>query len=96
MAKIEKELEEICTTDKIKAFKALKEAGYRVEMAGSGIPTIICTDADEIEKSLKSVRKLLKELSYVGSFGIRAVRKSDMIGSDNKEVKTENLEAMTA
>lgn len=96
MAKVEKELEEITTTDKIKAMKALKDAGYRVEMAGSGVPTIIVPNADEIEKSIKTIRGLLKGISYVGSFGIRAVRKTDMIATDSEEVKTEELTAISA
>lgn len=99
MAKIDKELEEITTTDKLKAFKVLKDAGYRVEMAGSGVPTIICTSADEMEKAIKDVKKILKDMSYVGSFGVRAIRKSDMISNEpeeSKEVKTEEVQAMTA
>ncbi len=96
MAKNEKELEEISTTDKLKAFKALKEAGYRVEMNGSGVPTVVCTCTEDIDKSIKSVKKLFKELRYIGSFGVRGPRKSDMISTESEEDKQENIEPMTA
>ncbi len=96
MAKIEKELEEISTTDKLKAFKALKEAGYRVEMNGSGVPTVVCAGTEDMDKSIKSVKKLFKELRYIGSFGVRGPRKTDMISTDSEEDKQENIEPMTA
>lgn len=103
MAKNEKELEEISTTDKLKAFKTLKESGLRVEFNGSGVPTVICAGADEIDKTLKNVRKLLKEIRYTGSFGVRAPRKTDMIGTEEtSEVaeelteKNEEIETLTA
>ena len=88
MAKNEKDLEEISTTDKLKAFKTLKDSGLRVEFNGSGVPTVICVSADDIDKTLKNVKKLLKEIRYTGSFGVRAPRKTDMIASD------ENIEAI--
>ena len=103
MAKNEKELEEISTTDKLKAFKTLKDSGLRVEFNGSGVPTVICAGADEIDKTLKNVRKLLKEIRYTGSFGVRAPRKTDMIGTEEtSEVpeelteKNEEIETLTA
>lgn len=103
MAKNEKELEEISTTDKLKAFKTLKDSGLRVEFNGSGVPTVICAGADEIDKTLKNVRKLLKEIRYTGSFGVRAPRKTDIIGTEEtSEVaeelteKNEEIETLTA
>ncbi len=96
MAKNEKELEEISTTDKLKAFKALKDAGYRVEMNGSGVPTVICTNTEDMDKSIKNVKKIFKELRYIGSFGVRGPRKSDMIGTDSDESRQENIEPLTA
>lgn len=107
MAKNEKELEEISTTDKLKAFKTLKDSGLRVEFNGSGVPTVICASADEIDKTLKNVKKLLKEIRYTGSFGVRAPRKTDMIGTEEsleaaEEVaeelteKNEEIETLTA
>ncbi|WP_022773488.1 hypothetical protein [Butyrivibrio sp. AE2015] len=103
MAKNEKELEEISTTDKLKAFKTLKDSGLRVEFNGSGVPTVICAGADEIDKTLKNVKKLLKEIRYTGSFGVRAPRKTDMIGTEEtSEVseelteKNEEIETLTA
>ena len=83
MAKITKELDEISTTDKLKAFKALKDAGFRVELNGSGVPTVICLNLDEMDKQLGKMKKVLKELRYNGSFGIRGPRKTDNILSDD-------------
>ena len=54
MAKSIKEVDEISTTDKLKAFKTLKDAGFRVEMNGSGVPTVICVSVDEMDKQLKN------------------------------------------
>ncbi|SFQ19890.1 hypothetical protein SAMN04487928_12318 [Butyrivibrio proteoclasticus] len=103
MAKNEKELDEISTTDKLKAFKILKDSGLRVEFNGSGVPTVICAGADEIDKTLKNVKKLLKEIRYTGSFGVRAPRKTDMIGTDDTTElaedmteKREEIESLTA
>ncbi len=96
MGKNEKDLEQISTTDKLKAFKTLKEAGFRVEMNGSGVPTVICAKAEDIEKEIKSVKKALKELRYSGSFGVRAPRKSDMTVSEEAEEKLEATEAISA
>ena len=79
MAKNDNELDQISTTDKLKAFKALKDAGLRVEMSGSGVPTVICESAEQIAKDTKNVRKILKEIRYNGSFGVRAPRKTDSI-----------------
>ncbi len=77
MKKEEKELDQISTTDKLKAMKVLKEAGLKVEMSGSGVPTVVCVSAADISKEVKNVRKILKELRYNGSFGVRGPRKSD-------------------
>ncbi len=82
MAKNEKELEQISTTDKLKALKALKDAGFRVELSGSGVPTVVCASPSDMAKELKNIRKVLKELRYNGSFGIRGPRKSDQILTD--------------
>ena len=57
MGKNEKELEQISTTDKLKAFKTLKEAGYKVELNGSGVPTVICQKPEDIDKELKKQTK---------------------------------------
>ena len=83
MAKNVKELDEISTTDKLKAFKALKDAGFRVELSGSGVPTVVCVNLDEMDKQLAKMKKVLKELRYNGSFGIRGPRKSDNILADD-------------
>jgi 50S ribosomal subunit-associated GTPase HflX len=96
MGKNEKELEQISTTDKLKAFKTLKEAGYKVELNGSGVPTVICQKPEDIDKELKNVRKVLKELRYSGSFGVRAVRKTDMIATEETEERTEATEQISA
>ncbi len=90
MNKNEKELEEISTTDKVKAFKALKDAGLRVEYNGSGVPTVICATADDIVKDLKNVRKLLKDIRYIGSFGVRVQRKDEMIAADDSSEDSDN------
>ena len=91
MGKNEKELEQISTTDKLKAFKALKDAGLKVEMSSNGVPTVVCAAAADIEKELKNIRKILKELRYNGSFGVRGPRKSDQIaGEDVDESSQEN------
>ena len=55
MNKNEKELEQISTTDKLKAFKALKDAGLRVEMSGSGVPTVVCVSPLDIDKEIKAL-----------------------------------------
>ncbi len=90
MNKNDKELEQISTTDKLKAFKALKDAGLRVEMNGSGVPTVVCATADDMSKELKNVKKILKELRYNGSFGVRGPRKTDQIlAEENSEKETE-------
>ncbi len=83
MAKNVKELDEISTTDKLKALKALKDAGFRVELSGSGVPTVVCVNLDEMDKQLAKMKKVLKELRYNGSFGIRGPRKSDNILTDD-------------
>ena len=77
MNKNEKELEQISTTDKLKAFKALKDSGLKVEFSGSGVPTVICASASDMEKELKNIKKILKDLRYNGSFGVRGPRKTD-------------------
>ncbi len=77
MAKNVKELDEISTTDKLKAFRTLKDAGFKVELNGSGVPTVVCANVDDMDKQLKNVKKVLKELRYNGSFGIRGPRKTD-------------------
>ncbi len=92
MAKNVKELDEISTTDKLKAFKALKDAGFRVELNGSGVPTVVCGSVDDMDKQLVKMKKVLKELRYNGSFGIRGPRKSDNILSEESaiDVDTDN------
>ena len=87
MNKNEKELEQISTTDKLKAFKALKDSGLKVELSGSGVPTVICVSAADMEKELKNIKKILKELRYNGSFGVRGPRKTDQaLTEETKEV----------
>ena len=77
MKKDESQLDQISTTDKLKAMKTLKEAGLKVEFSSSGVPTVICASASDISKELKNVKRILKELRYQGSFGVRAPRKTD-------------------
>ncbi len=108
MANIIKEVDEISTTDKLKAFKALKDSGLRVELGGSGVPTVICTKVEDMDKELKNVKKILKDLRYTGSFGVRGPRKSDVIEGKNDahtdetevimdtEDNTEDIETLTA
>ena len=84
MAKIIKELDEISTTDKLKALKALKDAGFRVELNGSGVPTVVCVNLDDMNKELSKMKKVLKELRYNGSFGLRGPRKTDNILADDQ------------
>lgn len=92
MIKNEKELEQISTTDKIKALKVLKEAGLRVELSGSGVPTVICASASDMDKELKNVKKILKDLRYNGSFGVRAPRKGDQMIAEEVSEKGEESE----
>lgn len=89
MAKNIKEVDEISTTDKLKAFKTLKDAGFRVEFSGSGVPTVISTHLEDMDRDLKKVRKLLKELRYNGSFGVRGPRKTDGLLSESGEVTSD-------
>ena len=86
--------EQIGTTDKLKALKALKDAGYRVEFSASGVPTVVCTKAEDISKELKNIKKLLKDIRYIGSFGVRGPRKSDQLTQESAE--TEEKKEMTA
>ncbi|MBE5822900.1 MAG: hypothetical protein IJ260_03525 [Butyrivibrio sp.] len=92
MNKNEKELEQISTTDKLKAFKALKDAGLKVEFSGSGVPTVVCASASDMEKELKNVKKILKELRYNGSFGVRGPRKTDQALTEETKESVENKE----
>ena len=92
MNKNEKELEQISTTDKIKAFKALKDAGLKVELSGSGVPTVICASASDMEKELKNIKKILKDLRYNGSFGVRGPRKTDQALTEESKENAENKE----
>ena len=97
MGKNDKELEQISTTDKLKAFKALKDAGYRVELNGSGVPTVVCASAADMSKELKNIRKVLKELRYSGSFGVRGPRKSDqMVSEDRPEMAEEEATSVVS
>ncbi len=98
MKKDDKELEEISTTDKVKAMKALREAGLKVELSGSGVPTVVCASASDIEKEIKHTRKILKELRYFGSFGVRGPRKSDQSqpAEQNSEIEETSEEAVPA
>jgi hypothetical protein len=100
MKKDEKELDQISTTDKLKAMKTLKEAGLKVEFSSSGVPTVICASASDISKELRNVKRILKELRYQGSFGVRAPRKTDQgqipEASENVEVQEADGEAVPA
>ncbi len=91
MAKNIKEVDEISTTDKLKALKTLKEAGLRVEFNGSGVPTVVCMHPDDIEKELKNVRKILKDIRYIGSFGVRGPRKTDSMAGDEERNATAEI-----
>ena len=92
--------EQIGTTDKLKAIKVLKDAGYRTEFSASGVPTVICLKAEDIGKELKNIKKLLKEIRYNGSYGLRGPRKSDQLMPETAEAvaeeKANNDEAKTA
>ncbi len=96
MIKNDKELEQISTTDKLKAFRALKDSGLRVEMSGSGVPTVVCVSPSDIDKEIKNVRKILKELRYNGSFAVRGPRKTDQISTEDVTEKKEEGEAIPA
>ena len=96
MNKNENEPKQISTTDKLKALKALKDAGLRVEMSGSGVPTVVCVSPLDIDKEIKNVRKILTGLRYNGSFGVRGPRKSDQISGEDIPEKKEEGEAIPA
>ena len=98
MKKEEKDLEQISTTDKLKAMKALRDAGLKVELSASGVPTVVCASASDIEKEIKHTRKILKELRYFGSFGVRGPRKSDQgqPAEQNTEIEEISEEAVPA
>lgn len=106
MAKNNITVDEISTTDKLKAFKALKDAGFRVEMSGSGVPTVVSVRTEDMDKDLKSMKKVLKDLRYAGSFGVRGPRKSDNISADSGmeqevietegEITVDTVETLTA
>ncbi len=92
MAKNIKDVDEISTTDKLKAFKSLKDSGLRVEFNGSGVPTVVCARVEDIDKEIKHVRKILKELRYNGSFGVRGPRKTDAILTEGEQTSLEETE----
>ena len=92
MNKNDKELEQISTTDKLKAFKALRDAGLKVEMSGSGVPTVVCASAADMSRELKNIKKILKDLRYNGSFGVRGPRKTDQILTDEEPKAREDSE----
>jgi len=97
MATRDMQPEQIGTTDKLKAFKTLKDAGYRIEFSASGVPTVICNKAEDISKELKNIKKILKELRYNGSFGVRGPRKSDQLNQELEDTsKKESAEVMSA
>ena len=96
MAKNTNAPDQISTTDKLKAYNSLKSAGYRVEMNGSGVPTVVCPRVEDMDRELKNVKKVLKELRYNGSFGVRGPRKSDAIMTEETAAKEENIEILTA
>ena len=91
MNKNDKELEQISTTDKLKAFRTLKDAGLRVEISSSGVPTVVCASADDMTRELKNVKKILKELRYNGSFGVRGPRKTDQVLSEEPKEAAETV-----
>lgn len=63
---------------KLALFKALKEAGYRTELDSSSVPTVICKNADDMEQTIKEVKKIVKDLEYNSSFGVRIMRRGDI------------------
>lgn len=63
---------------KLALFKALKEAGYRTELDSSSVPTVICKNADDMENTIKEVKKIVKDLEYNSSFGVRIMRRGDI------------------
>ncbi len=94
MSKNDKELDQINTTDKLKAMKVLKESGLKVEMSNSGVPTVVCAGVSDLDKEIKNVKKILKELRYNGSFGVRAPRKNDQImHEESVEIRGESEES---
>ncbi len=92
MNKNDKELDQISTTDKLKAMKALKDAELKVEFNSSGVPTVVCAQATDIDSMIKKVRKVLKELRYNGSFGVRGPRKTDQIMPEEVSAVQEEIE----
>ena len=50
----------------------------------------------DIDKEIKNVKKILKELRYNGSFGVRGPRKSDQISTEEVSEKKEDGEAIPA
>ena len=90
MAKNIKDVDEISTTDKLKAFKTLKDSGLMVEFNGSGVPTVVCARVEDIDKEIKHVRKILGELRYNGSFGVRGPRKTDAIMTEGEQIITDD------
>ena len=88
MGREERTPAEIRTTDKLKIQKILNDAGYIVEMGSSSVPTVVCKRREDMSKDLATIRKILKEQRYEGSFGVRAPRKTDELPvPENAEVK---------
>ena len=63
---------------KLALFKALKEAGFRTELDSSSVPTVICKNADDMEETIKAVKKIVKDTEYNSSYGVRIMRRGDI------------------
>lgn len=78
--------------EKLALFKSLKEAGFRTELDSSSVPTVICKSADDMEQTIKDVKKVVKATNYNSSFGVRVMRRGDLNLVDSTEFE-ENAEA---
>lgn len=58
--------------------KKLEADGYSAKYDNSGIPTVLCKDAEDIQKTTSKIKKIAIKYGYEASFGIRPVRKEEV------------------
>ncbi|MCR4902583.1 MAG: hypothetical protein K6A23_06975 [Butyrivibrio sp.] len=79
--------------EKLNLFKTLKEAGFRTELDSGSVPTVICKTVEDMDRTIKEVKKLVKLNGYNSSFGVRVMRRGDInLLDDNEENGDKSVE----